>query len=103
MDGSGPVIQNLLFFGLLLVGLYFLAIRPQRTRARELAKVRAQLAPGTRVMTAGGMHGTVVEVADDTVLIDVAPGVPVRFVSQAVIKVLDPPATPDAPAAEETP
>jgi preprotein translocase subunit YajC len=96
-DGAGPVLSNLLFFGLLLVGLYVLAIRPQRARARELAKVKASLAPGTRVMTAGGLHGTVVEVAEKTVVIDVAPGVPVTFASQAVVRVLEPPA-PDLPA-----
>jgi preprotein translocase subunit YajC len=100
-DGAGPVIQNLLFFGLLLLGLYFLAIRPQRARARELAKVKAELSAGTRVMTAGGMHGTVVEVGEKTVVIDVAPGVPVTFVSQAVVKILDRP-VPETTDREET-
>ena len=90
MDGAGPVIQNLLFFGLLLGGLYFLAIRPQRVRARELAKVRAGLVSGTQVMTAGGMHGTVVQVDDKTVVIELAPGVPVTFASQAVVRILEP-------------
>jgi preprotein translocase subunit YajC len=99
-DGSGPVLSNLLFFGLLLVGLYFLAIRPQRARARELAKVRAGLEPGTLVMTAGGMHGTVVELGDKTVVLELAPGVPVTFSSQAVVRILEQPA-PGSPADED--
>ncbi len=104
MDGGSAALQQLIFFALLLFGLYFLAIRPQRKRAQALAEVRAGLHPGARVMTAGGMHGTVTEIDGDTVLIEIAPGVPVRFTSAAVVRVLpDPdavePPTTDGPAA----
>ena len=100
MDGGSAALQQLIFFGLLIVGLYFLAIRPQRKRAQALAEVRAGLHAGTRVMTAGGMHGTVTELDGDTVVIEIAPSVPVRFTSQAVVRVLTDPAPPtDEPTA----
>ena len=87
--GGGQAVQQVVFFGLLVLGLYVLAIRPQRARARELAAVRAQVVVGSRVMTSAGIHASVTEVAEDSVLLEVAPGVRVRFASEAVVRVLD--------------
>ena len=97
MDDSGAaVLQQVAFFALLLLGFYLLAIRPQRTRARALAEVRASLVVGSRVITTAGIHATVLEVGgpDDTVVLEVAPGAPVRFASAAVVRILDQPQAP---------
>ncbi len=88
---SNGVLQQVLFFALLLFGLYVLAIRPQRVRARALAAVRASLAPGRRIITTAGMHATVHAVEDDVVVLEIAPGVRVRFADAAVLRVLDDP------------
>jgi preprotein translocase subunit YajC len=90
MDGA--VLQQLLFFALLLFGLYVLAIRPQRARARALAQVRASLEPGRRVMTTAGIHATVSAVEEGVVVLEIAPGVRVRFADAAVVRILDEPA-----------
>ena len=89
MDGA--VLQQLLFFALLVFGLYVLAIRPQRARARALAQVRASLEPGRRVMTTAGIHATVSAVEEGVVVLEVAPGVRVRFADAAVVRILDEP------------
>jgi preprotein translocase subunit YajC len=89
MDGA--VLQQLLFFALLAFGLYVLVIRPQRVRARALAQVRAALEPGRRVMTTAGIHATVVEVGEGVVVLEVSPGVHVRFADAAVVRLLDGP------------
>ena len=89
MDGA--VLQQLLFFALLLFGLYVLAIRPQRARARALAQVRASLEPGRRVMTTAGIHATVSAVEEGVVVLEIAPGVRVRFADAAVVRILDEP------------
>jgi preprotein translocase subunit YajC len=92
MDESGSqVLQQIAFFALLLLGLYLLVVRPQRSRAKALAQVRSRLAVGARVLTTAGIHATVVEVGgtDETVLLEVAPGVQVRFASAAVVRILD--------------
>ena len=94
MNGSAAL-QQVLFFGLLVLGLYLLAIRPQRARARAMAEVRSSLAPLRRVITTAGIHATVVAVEDDTVLLEVAPGVRVRFAGAAVVRVLDEPGAGD--------
>ncbi len=91
MDESGSaVLQQVAFFALLLIGFYLLAIRPQRTRAKALAGVRAALEPGSRVMTTAGIHATVVETGEETVLLEVAPGVNVRFATAAVVRIVEP-------------
>ena len=89
MDGGSAALQNLIFFALLIAGLYFLAIRPQRKRAQALAEVRSQMSVGSTVMTTAGIHATVSEVEGETVLLEIAPGVRVRFASQAVVRLLD--------------
>jgi preprotein translocase subunit YajC len=101
-NDGGQVLQQLLFFALLVFGLYLLAIRPQRARAKALAQVRSGLQVGSRVMTTAGIHGTVVDLGagagaeTDTVLLEVAPGVSIRFATAAVVRILDPDAGSDA-------
>lgn len=96
---SGAAVQQLLFLALLLFGVYVIAIRPQRARARALAQVRASLEPGRRVMTTAGIHATVLAVEPGIVVLEVAPGVPVRFADAAVVRLLDEAAAPDEPTA----
>ncbi len=84
--------QDLAFFAVLALGLYLLLIRPQRARAKAVAEVRAGLAVGARVMTSAGIHGTVVDLDGDdgTLLLEISPGVPVRFASAAVVRIIEP-------------
>ena len=86
---SAQVLQQLLFFALLVVGFYLLAIRPQRQRTKALADVQASLEVGSRVMTTAGIHATVVRHDDQSVLLEVADGVRVTFATAAVVRVLD--------------
>ncbi len=91
MDESGSaVLQQVAFFALLLLGFYLLILRPQRTRAKALAEARAALAPGSRVITTAGIHATVLETGEETVLLEFAPGVPVRFATAAVVRIVEP-------------
>ena len=84
--------QDIAFFAVLAVGLWLLLIRPQRARAKAMAEVRAGLAVGARVMTTAGIHATVVDTDGDdgTLLLEVSPGVPVRFASAAVVRIVEP-------------
>ena len=85
-------LQDLAFFAVLALGLYLLMIRPQRARARAIAQVKSGLTVGSTVLTTAGIHATVLEVPEDrdTVVLEVAPGVPVRFASAAVVRILEP-------------
>jgi preprotein translocase subunit YajC len=81
-------VDILLPFALILVAFYLLIIRPQRNRARAAAQLQARLAPGAQVITTAGLYGTVTEVADDAVHLEVAPGVTMRFAKAAVGRIL---------------
>ena len=90
-ESSGNPLSSLLFFLVLLVGLYLLLIRPQRARAKQLAAVRASLEPGARVITTAGLHAGVGSIDGDTTVLEIAPGVHATFASQAIVRVLDEP------------
>lgn len=85
-SGGGPF--NLILLLLIPVAFYFLLIRPQSKRRREQLQMQRALEPGARVLTTNGMYATVVEVDDDGVVLEIAPGVEARFVKQAVMQVL---------------
>jgi preprotein translocase subunit YajC len=82
-------VESLLFFALILVAFYFLIIRPQRTRARQAAQLQARLVPGVEIMTTAGLFGRVTEVHDDALVLEVSPGVLVRFAKAAVGRIVD--------------
>jgi preprotein translocase subunit YajC len=71
---------------LLIVGFYFLLIRPQRNRQRAAQALVASLEVGDDVMTTGGIFGTIVEIDDDegTVTVEIAPGTRIRMLRQGI-------------------
>ena len=77
----------------LVVGLFWFMSRAQRRQRDRQHKVVAGLKPGTRVLTGSGLAGTVEAVEDEFVVLEIAPGVFVRFVPQAIGRVLDDPET----------
>jgi preprotein translocase subunit YajC len=87
------------------VGFYFLMIRPQQRRRQQVAQQQNTVAPGARVRTTAGMYATVIEVDGDDVVLEVAPGVEVRYMKRAIMDVVSPgePAeeTYDEPVADE--
>src|ERR1051326_4778785 len=72
------------------VGFYFLMIRPQQRRRQQAAQEQNTVAPGARVRTTAGMYATVVEVDGDDVILEVAPGVEVRYMKRAIMNVVSP-------------
>ncbi len=71
-----------LIFGI----MYFMMIRPQQKRQKELNKFRSQLSNGAKVITAGGIFGTVKEVSDDSVLVEIDNGVKIRVAKSMVMR-----------------
>jgi preprotein translocase subunit YajC len=71
---------------LMLVGFYFLLIRPQRNRQRAQQALIAALEIGDEVMTTGGIFGTIVEIDEDegVLTVEIAPGTRVRMLRQGV-------------------
>lgn len=72
------------FVVLIFVMMYFFTIRPQRKRQQEQAKLIQELSRGDRVVTIGGLYGTVESVSEDSVTIRVESGTTMRFVKSAI-------------------
>jgi preprotein translocase subunit YajC len=70
--GSGT--SSLLFFAIMAVAFYFLFIRPQRKRQAQIQEVQDNLTVGMDVRTIGGIHGRIIEVEDDAVVLEVEAG-----------------------------
>lgn len=70
---------NLLFFAAIIFIFYFFMIRPQSKRAKEEKAFRESLNKGDKVVTIGGIHGKVVSIEDNTVLVQVDDTTKLRF------------------------
>lgn len=69
---------------------YFMWFRPQQKQRRAQSDMLSSLKVGDKVMTAGGLYGTLRAVDEDTVELEVADGVVVRFAKGAIAKVEPP-------------
>lgn len=78
---------GILFLGMAFVLLLLMFQRTSKQR-RELAQVQSQIAPGTEVMTASGLFGTVLEVTDDRVVLQTAPGQQTTWDRRAVARIV---------------
>lgn len=80
--GSGYM--PLLMIVAMIAIFYFFMIRPQQKRQKDLQKTREAMKIGDKVVTAGGIHGKIKEVADKTILMEVADGVRIRVEKASV-------------------
>lgn len=71
---------------LIIVVMWFFMIRPQRKQQKELQKFRDGLQKGDKIVTIGGIYGTVVEIKDKTLLIEVDNDVKIRVDKNSVVK-----------------
>lgn len=81
-----PII-NLLPLVFIFIIFYFLLIRPQKTKEREHQKLLASLNKNDEVVTSGGIHGTIVNVKDKTVMLRVDDNVKIEVEKNAIIHV----------------
>lgn len=78
---------TLLYVIALVAAFYFLIVRPQQQRQRQLRELMAALSTGDRVITAGGIHGTVVRVLDETVVLRVLDNSEIEFEKAAIARI----------------
>jgi len=85
-SGFNPT--TLIIILIVVVAFYLLMIRPQQRRKQQAQQQQNTLGVGARVRTTAGMYATVVEVDGDDVVLEVAPGVNVRYMRRAVMDVV---------------
>ena len=84
-EGGGAGIEVMIIFLVLIFALmYFTMIRPQRKKQKEQQELLSELHRGDRIVTAGGIYGTIESVSDDTVVIKVESGTTVRMLKSSI-------------------
>ena len=86
-DPWGGMLSTIVPFILIFVVMWFLLIRPQQKKQKEHRAMVAALKRGDRVVTNGGIYGQVSHVADDHLMIEIADGVKIKVVRDAIAAV----------------
>jgi preprotein translocase subunit YajC len=86
--GGNPLLQSLMFILVMFAILYFLMIRPQRKRQREHVDMISALKKGDKIITRGGIYGTITLVRDRDVKVKVDSNCEVTLSKSAVSVVL---------------
>ena len=80
MQGLGSFGWLIIFFGI----LYFMMIRPQQKQKKQRQELLDNLEKGDKIVTIGGIHGTIVSLKDDTIVLQIAPNVRITIQRTAV-------------------
>ena len=75
---------SLIMFGLIFVVMYFFMIRPQIKKQKAENKYRSALKMGDKIITIGGIHGKIIELAKNSVVIEVHGGSKIKVLKSAV-------------------
>ena len=83
---QGGGLSMWIMLALIFVVMWFFMIRPQRKQQKELQNFRDSLKKGDKVVTIGGIYGTVCEVKEGTILMEVDNNVKIRVSKNALVK-----------------
>ena len=97
-SATGSMWTTFIMFGAIILIFYFLIIRPQKKRDKETQAMLDALKKGDKIITIGGIHGTVVAVKEKTVVIKVDDNARIEFLKSAVSTVVNNDAAKAAPA-----
>ncbi len=90
--GQGPGFSDQLLLILVIFAIfYFIVFRPMRKRQRDMEQMIAALKNGDRVVTNGGIYGTVVGVSDDVVQLRIADHVKIQVAKSAIARLASEP------------
>ena len=87
-SGTGGMLSTLLLPIVFIAVMYFLMIRPQMKRQKEHRGMLDKLQRGDEIITSGGIAGTVSEIGDNFVTVEISSGVQVRVQRGAIANVL---------------
>ena len=90
-SGGSPL--SLLILPLMMVGMYFLLIRPQRRRMKEQSSMQSSLTEGDEIITTSGIYGFITGFDGDIVWIEIDDTVQIRVAKAAIQKKVDTSAT----------
>lgn len=76
--------QGILMMVAIIAVFYFLIIRPQSKRQKEIQKQRESLKVGDKVVTSGGIHGRIKEMQDTAIILEIADNVKIKVEKNSV-------------------
>ena len=85
-QGGGSGLTMLLMLALIFVVMWLFMIRPQQKRQKELNSFRDSLKKGDKVVTVGGIYGTVIEVNDNKVMLELDKDVRIKVDKASLVK-----------------
>jgi len=83
-QGKGGGFVQIIFLVVIFAIFYFLLIRPMRVKQKKLNQLIAELKKGDKIVTTGGIYGTIAGITDDTLLIKIADNVKIEIARSAV-------------------
>jgi preprotein translocase subunit YajC len=86
-EGPG-MMSNIFFFAAIIAIFYFMIIRPQQKRQKERDRLMSSLSKGDKIITSGGIHGTIVGLEEKTALVQISDNVKVKIDRQAIATVV---------------
>ena len=86
--GQGSALGAFVPLILMFAIFYFLLIRPQQKKSKQHREMIASLKKGDRVVSSGGLHGTITGISDDVVTMEIAPKVRVKVSRGSIAGVL---------------
>ncbi len=98
---AGSMTTTFITFGLIIVIFYFLIIRPQKKREKETKNMLSTMKKGDKIVTIGGIRGTIVSVKDATVVVKVDDNTRIEFTKGAIAQILDRKSETAAPVKED--
>ncbi|MDE6537436.1 MAG: preprotein translocase subunit YajC [Muribaculaceae bacterium] len=85
--GQGSSWTGMLMIVAMIAIFYFFMIRPQQKKQKEIKNQRDAMKNGDKVITAGGIHGKIKEISDNTIIMEVAQGVSLKVNKDSVYPV----------------
>jgi preprotein translocase subunit YajC len=89
-QGQNSFLGNQLFLMLVIFGVFYLIVlRPMRKKQRDTETMLGSLKNGDRIVTSGGLYGTVVGVSDDLIQLRIAEHVKIQVAKSAIAQLVE--------------
>jgi preprotein translocase subunit YajC len=85
-EATGSIWPMIIFLVVIFALFYFVMIRPQQKRQKEHQNMMQELQRGDKVMTAGGIYGTIDSISEDSVVIKVEGGTTLRVARTSIVQ-----------------
>ncbi len=85
---GGSMVNTLIMFGSIIAIFYFMIIRPQQKKAKERTALLDDVKKGDKIVTSGGIHGTIAGLDEKTILLDVGNNTKIKMERTAIGQVI---------------